>query len=101
MKCMAMDQIPGLKHFRDAVGSCPEVDQIMLHKTEQYPLPGMNHDESSIDETIKVLETIKKKTRMGPSNIEKHGLMFADGDILLQLLADTVGCMHFFNILLD
>jgi len=70
MKCMAMDQIPGLKHFRDAVGSCPEVDQIMLHKTEQYPLPGMNHDESSIDGTIKVLETIKKKTRMGPSDIE-------------------------------
>jgi hypothetical protein len=87
---MAIDQIPGLERLRDEVGSCPEVDQILLHKTEQYPLPGMNLDESSIDGTIEVLEMIKKKTRMQPGDIEKHGLMFADGDLLSQLLADKV-----------
>jgi len=58
--------------------SCPEVDQIMLHKTEQYPLPGMNHDESSIDGPSRSWKQLKRKQGWGPV-ILKHGWMFCWG----------------------
>jgi len=48
----------------------------------QYPLPAMNKDESSINGTIDVLETIDKNLGMKPGKKKKHGLCIAHGDLL-------------------
>ncbi|KAK7034898.1 hypothetical protein R3P38DRAFT_2366344, partial [Favolaschia claudopus] len=50
LKQMAIEHIPGItEEVKNALGECPEVHQIPLHKTEQYPLPAMKIDESTLD----------------------------------------------------
>ncbi|KAF8579999.1 hypothetical protein K439DRAFT_1620110 [Ramaria rubella] len=75
----------------EEMGSAPVVLQIPLHKTEQYPLPAMKIDESSIEGTIEVLNTILTKVlKMSVDDLREHGLLFVDGDLLTILLTDKV-----------
>ncbi|KIJ25074.1 hypothetical protein M422DRAFT_273994 [Sphaerobolus stellatus SS14] len=69
---MATEHIPGLKGMKSHISTAPEVHPIPLHKTEQYPLPAMHIDESSINE------------------MKEHGLLFVDGDLLTLMLLDKV-----------
>ncbi len=90
LKKIALDVIAGLGHLKKGFRECPEVIKIALHTTEQYPLPAMHEDESSIDGTIRVYLTILKNLSITNEEIWAHGLMFADGDLLTDLLVDKV-----------
>lgn len=90
LKYMAVEYIEGLSHLKKAIGECPTVDQILVHKTEQYPLPAMHEDESSIDGTIRVYETILKNVGLTDETLTAHGLLFNDGDLLTDSLFDKV-----------
>ncbi|OCH87916.1 hypothetical protein OBBRIDRAFT_805747 [Obba rivulosa] len=71
-----------LQHFLDlqarfpsAHGPPPSVLPIPLHKTEQYPLPVMHIDGSSLDGTIEVLNAIIWQTlHMSEDNVCKHNI---------------------------
>ncbi|KAL1686720.1 hypothetical protein GGG16DRAFT_63723 [Schizophyllum commune] len=90
LKRLAMDHIPGLSRLQETVGACPTVDQIPLHKTEQYPLPAMETDESSIDGTLEVVHEIFESLGMTSEDWRKHGLLFVDGDLLTMQLVDKL-----------
>ena len=69
----------------------PNIQPILLHKTEQYPLPAMHVDESSLEGTLKALNTIFCDTlKMSAEDLERHGLMFCAGDQLSISLLDKV-----------
>lgn len=91
VKQMAFEHIEGLAHLKKDFEACPEVLSIPVHKSEQYPLPAMHEDESSIEGSIRVYTTIiEKHLQMTDEDLEKHGLMFDDGDLLTDLLKDKV-----------
>lgn len=94
LKQLAMESIPDLARFRDMLGPAPAVLQIPVHKTEQFPLPAMKIDESSLDGTFDVLAAIKNHLKIPKGFMEKHGLLFTDGDLLTCLLLDKV-CLSF------
>jgi hypothetical protein len=74
----------------------PNVQPILLHKTEQYPLPAMHVDESSLEGTLKVLNTIFCDTlKMWAEDLERHGLVFCAGDQLSISLLNKV-CVFIF-----
>ncbi|KAF9493218.1 hypothetical protein BDN71DRAFT_1432674 [Pleurotus eryngii] len=65
------------------------IEPIPIHKTEQYPLPTMHIDKSSLDGTLQVLETIVTQTlKMDTDTIKKHGVFICAGDQLSILLLD-------------
>ncbi|KAJ3826952.1 hypothetical protein F5880DRAFT_1609774 [Lentinula raphanica] len=99
IKRIALESIPGLAHLKPTLGPCPEVKKIALHKTEQYPLPAMKEEENSIDGTIRVFETILKNLSVSNENLEAHGLMFTDGDLLTDSLVDKVESARRNNLL--
>ncbi|KAJ7721241.1 hypothetical protein B0H14DRAFT_2642513 [Mycena olivaceomarginata] len=49
LKSIALEYIPELAHLKPLLESCPEIDQIQLHKTEQFPLSAMHEDESTLE----------------------------------------------------
>ena len=87
------DCFPSLRlRFKDNFPSAPPtILQIPLHKTEQYPLPAMHIDESSLDGSLEVLNTIFCYTlKMTADDLEKHGIVFCAGDQLSISLLDKV-----------
>ncbi|KAJ3832078.1 hypothetical protein F5878DRAFT_671204 [Lentinula raphanica] len=90
IKRLALESIPGLAHLKPMLGPCPEVKKIPLHKTEQYPLPAMKEEENSIDGTIQVFHSILRNLGVSNEDLEAHGLMFTDGDLLTDSLVDKV-----------
>ncbi|KIJ42067.1 hypothetical protein M422DRAFT_171500 [Sphaerobolus stellatus SS14] len=91
LRRMATEHIPGLKGMKNHIGTAPEVHPIPLHKTEQYPLPAMHIDESSINGTIRVIEEIILRVlKITPEEMKEHGLLFVDGDLLTLMLLDKV-----------
>ncbi|KAF7289742.1 hypothetical protein MIND_01347800 [Mycena indigotica] len=91
LKRIALEHIPGVTDvLRESLGECPTVHQIPLHKTEQYPLPAMKLDESSLDGTIEVYETILRNIGVNDEALRKHGIMFDDGDLLTDSLKEKV-----------
>ncbi|KAF4603981.1 hypothetical protein EYR40_001156 [Pleurotus pulmonarius] len=73
----------------DSVPPPSNVESIPLHKTEQYPLPTMHIDESSLDGTLQVLEKIIVQTlKMDADAIKKHGIIICAGDQLSVSLLD-------------
>ncbi|KAK7029172.1 hypothetical protein R3P38DRAFT_3314713 [Favolaschia claudopus] len=90
IKRLAHENIKGLAHLSEEFEDCPEVDAIAVHKTEQYPLPAMHEDESSIDGTIRVYNQILQNLGLTDDDLEAHGLMFADGDLLTNSLVDKI-----------
>lgn len=86
------DAFPELrKRFGTAIGPPPSVRSIPLHKTEQYPLPTMHIDESSLDGTIEVFETIFGRVlKMTDEDLQKIGIILCAGDQLSCSLLDKV-----------
>ncbi|KAK7050002.1 hypothetical protein VNI00_005433 [Paramarasmius palmivorus] len=91
LKQIALQHKSELAHLKKDFAPSPpvETEQIAVHQTEQYPLPAMHEDESTIDGTLKVIETLMEKVGLTEEEIEKHGLVFADGDLLSGSLENT------------
>jgi hypothetical protein len=98
LKRMALDHIPGISdELKKALGECPEVNQILLHITEQFPLPAMKLDESTLEGTLQVYLAILRNLGIGDKELEAHGIMFDDGDLLTDTLKEKVfHCLFFF-----
>ncbi|KAJ7663707.1 hypothetical protein DFH06DRAFT_986655 [Mycena polygramma] len=91
LKRIALEHIPGVSsRLKKALEECPEVYQIPLHKTEQYPLPAMNLDESSMEGTLAVYSEILRNMGLDDAALEAHGLMFDDGDLLTDSLKEKI-----------
>lgn len=86
------DAFPDLRdRFRHGTEAAPSVYQIPLHKTKQYPLPAMHIDESSLDGTLEVLDTIvTRHLKFTAEDLQKHGILICAGDQLSKLLVDKV-----------
>ncbi|KAJ7080320.1 hypothetical protein C8R44DRAFT_895428 [Mycena epipterygia] len=69
---------------------CPEVNQIPLHKTPQYPLPALKKDESTLEGTLEVYLANLNVMGIGDAELETHGLMFDDGDLLTDALKEKI-----------
>ena len=70
---------------------CPTVEQILVHMTEQYPLPAMHIDESSLEGTLNVLSTIfRTSLNLTEEDVKNHGLIICAGDLLSLSLLDKV-----------
>lgn len=90
LRRLAIENIDGLKHLKPLFETCPKVDPIAIHTTEQYPLPAMHIEESSIEGTIHVYTTILQNLGMTNNDLLKHGLLFNDGDLLTDSLVNAV-----------
>ncbi|KAJ7220850.1 hypothetical protein GGX14DRAFT_676232, partial [Mycena pura] len=72
--------------FKDDQGKVPVIRVIPLHTTVQLPIPAMKIDESSLDGTIDVLDTILTRTlQFTAVGMREHGVMF---DLLSLNLTD-------------
>ena len=88
------------KRFRQSVMPLPSVHTIPLCKTEQYPLPAMHIDESSLDGTLEVIDNIIRNTlKMTAEDVEKHGLIMCAGDQLTISLLDKVCNVYLSSLL--
>jgi hypothetical protein len=78
------DAFPTLRNrFKDSILPPPHVHAIPVHKTEQYPLPTMHIDESSLDGTINVFGSIFGSTlKFTGAELEKIGVVLCAGDQL-------------------
>ncbi|KAJ7168843.1 hypothetical protein C8R46DRAFT_897511 [Mycena filopes] len=92
LKRIALENIKNLEHLSKAFKDFPEpeVDPIAVHKTDQFPLPAMHDDESSIEGTIRVYAQILRSLGVTDDDLRAHGLMFTDGDLLTDSLVDKV-----------
>jgi len=92
IKDILYDHFPLLqKHLGNAIEPAPSVLQILVHKTEQYPLPAMHIDELSLEGTLGVLNTIfRNSLRLTEDDIKKHGIIICAGDQLSLSLLDKV-----------
>jgi hypothetical protein len=87
-----LDAFPDLRdRFKDKIKPVTNILPIPVHRTEQYPLPAMHIDESSLESTLKVLEDIITKTlKLLGDDLEKHGVILCAGDQLTLSLLDKV-----------
>ncbi|KAG6834995.1 hypothetical protein H0H93_005717 [Arthromyces matolae] len=85
-----LDEYPELRtRFKDNITTIPCINQIPVHKSEQYPLPAMHIDESSLEGTLAVIDRIlRTELKLTEEDIEKHGIFLCAGDQLTQLLLD-------------
>ncbi|KAF7378269.1 hypothetical protein MSAN_00252300 [Mycena sanguinolenta] len=91
MKRLALEHLPGVSDdLKNSLGECPEVNQIPLHRTFQYPLPALQEDESTLEGTLAVYIKNLQTMGMGDDELEKHGLMFDDGDLLTDSLKEKI-----------
>ncbi|KAF8806609.1 hypothetical protein BYT27DRAFT_7224360 [Phlegmacium glaucopus] len=86
-KCLASSIIPPLP-----------VHQILVHKTEQYPLPAMHIDESSLKGTLGVMNTIfQSMLELTEDDVKGHGLVICAGDQLSLALLDKISAIQHDN----
>ncbi|KAF8827077.1 hypothetical protein HHX47_DHR5001104 [Lentinula edodes] len=90
LKHLAMEHIGGLEHLKSSFEACPTVDPIAVHVTEQYPLPALHEEESSIEGTITVYVSILRNLGMTNEDLKAHGLLFNDGDLLTDSLVEKL-----------
>jgi hypothetical protein len=92
LKQIVIEHYPHFHHLKHDFPSEPPVntEQIELHTTLQYPLPAMHEDKSTLDGTIKVYETLLGVLEMIDEELNMHGLVFVDGDLLTCSLIDKV-----------
>ncbi|KAH9484746.1 hypothetical protein JR316_0001646 [Psilocybe cubensis] len=90
------DAFPDLrKRIAKTIPPFPSVLQIPLHKTEQYPLPAMHIDESSLDGTLQVFNSILKDSlKLTEEELKAHGLIICAGDQLSLSLLDKVSAIR-------
>jgi hypothetical protein len=95
LKSVAAQHLPGLLRFQSSLGGYPTVDVIQIHKTEQFTLPAtMYVNESSIDGTIDVYDTICKQLGLDDEFVEKYNIFFTHGDLLTDSLINRVCLSH-------
>lgn len=88
---MLLDTYPALRARFEDIPSVPTVRAAPVHQTEQHPLPAMPTDESSIDGTLEVIETLLQKVlQLSEDDIQKHGVIICAGDQLTNSLVDKV-----------
>jgi hypothetical protein len=87
-----LEQFPRLAtKFRDNLGEIPVIQAIPLHKTVHLPTPAMKIDESSLDGTIDVIDTLITRTlQFTAARMRAHNVLFAGGDLLSLNLTDKV-----------
>ncbi|KAK6992307.1 hypothetical protein R3P38DRAFT_3435555 [Favolaschia claudopus] len=91
MQRLALEHVPGANaKLKEDFEDCPEIFQIPLHKTEQYPLPAMHIDESTLEGTQEVYETVLRQLGLDDDALEAHGLLFDDGDLLTDSLKEKI-----------
>ncbi|KAL0058483.1 hypothetical protein AAF712_014833 [Marasmius tenuissimus] len=93
LKSIAIEHNPELAHFKNLLGTCPsfgEYGQISVHTTQQYPLPAMHIDESTIDGTFQVYNTLTRHLGLTNEALANHSILFVDGDLLTDSLLDKV-----------
>ncbi|KAJ7457913.1 hypothetical protein B0H11DRAFT_2243123 [Mycena galericulata] len=85
-----LDRFPKLgAKFKDDHGDVPVIRAIPLHQTDQLPTPAMKIDESSLDGTMEVIDTIIIRTlQFTEAGMRAHGVMFNGGDLLSLNLTD-------------
>ncbi|KAJ7675769.1 hypothetical protein DFH06DRAFT_667960 [Mycena polygramma] len=85
-----LERYPALAaKFKDELGDIPVIQAIPLHKSEHFPTPAMKIDESSLDGTIDVIDTMITRTlQLDAAGMRAHGVMFAGGDLLSLNLTD-------------
>ncbi|KAJ7607150.1 hypothetical protein FB45DRAFT_993941 [Roridomyces roridus] len=94
VKKIALKHIEQLHRLLKQLGPCPEIDQILVHLTEQFPFAAMHLDESSLEGTIKVIQAILKQLEVTAEELKAHGLIFMNGDLLTVNLFHTVEGAH-------
>lgn len=89
------DHFPTLRvQFKDSIRPATMVEPIPVHKTEQYPLPAMHIDESSLDGTLDIVDTIIRQVlKLSEDDIKSHGIILCGGDQLTNSLLDKVSVM--------
>lgn len=90
-----LERFPTLRaQLADDIRPVPTVEAIPLHKTEQFPLPAMHIDESSLEGTLNVIDTIVTKVlKLSEDDIRAHGVVICAGDQLTNSLVDKVRVM--------
>ena len=79
------------KRLNADIKPAPSILLIPLHKTEQYPLPAMHIDESSLNGTLLVLDTIICcSLKLTEDDIKWHDIFICAGDQLSISLLDKV-----------
>nr|GAT50185.1 predicted protein [Mycena chlorophos] len=89
-----VEHYPTLRErFKTLLKPPPTDFAIPVHKTEQFPLPAMHIDESTIDGTMQVLDQILKTLGLDTAEaLKKHGIILGAGDLLsLELLLKASG----------
>ncbi|KAJ7730237.1 hypothetical protein DFH07DRAFT_756359 [Mycena maculata] len=91
MKRMALEHVPGVTDkLKNSLRECPEVYQIPVHKTNQYPLPAMKEDESTLEGTLNVYFANLDVMGLDDEALEAHSLLFDDGDLLTDTLKEKL-----------
>ena len=95
IKYILYDVFPALrKQLRLSISPFPTVQQIPVHKTEQYPLPAMHINESSLEGTLSVMNTIFRSTlELSEDDVRKHGLVICAGDQFSLALLDKASSL--------
>ncbi|KAJ7148219.1 hypothetical protein C8R46DRAFT_1167204 [Mycena filopes] len=90
VRSILLRRFPALaKKYKDQLGDVPVIRPIPLHQTEHGPTPAMKIDESSLDGTIDVIDTVVVRTlKFTAAGMRAHGVMFAGGDLLSLNLTD-------------
>ncbi|PCH34550.1 hypothetical protein WOLCODRAFT_19414 [Wolfiporia cocos MD-104 SS10] len=89
------------RHLGDSIPPPPNIQMILLHKTEQFPLPAIHIDKSSLDSTINVMEMIFYKTlQLSEDDIRRHSIILCGGNQLSVSLLDkyTMGQIGLFHV---
>ena len=91
------DAFPDLRdRFKDKIKRVANILPIPVHKTEQYPLPAMHIDESSLEGTLNVLDSLISKTLKVLSDaLERNGIILCAGDQLTMSLLDKVSRIQY------
>ena len=74
------DAFPDLRnYFHHEIEAAPSVYQIPLHKTKQYLLPAMHINESRLNGTLEVLDTIITcHLKFTAEDLQKHGVLICE-----------------------
>lgn len=94
------DAYPELrKKFGESIPAPTPVMQIPVHTTEQYPIPAMHLDESTLEGTLQVFNTIfTKALKLSEEEMKRNGIILCAGDQLSMSLLDKVCHPHFIRV---
>ncbi|KAF8165833.1 hypothetical protein B0H34DRAFT_794172 [Crassisporium funariophilum] len=90
------DTFPTLRmKLQASIDLPPSVMQIPVHKTEQYPLPAMHIDVSSLEGTLQVFDAIfRHSLQLTEDDLMQHGIVLCAGDQLSMSLLDKVSAIQ-------